>query len=108
MLSVSFSVDLVKAQIGVSEGKSLEELGLEQDNINCNGHAIQARITTEDPANGFVPDTGRIEVSSKITHSYHHYQRLPLSEHSAFKGPLENLRIVYLLCHTLFCKNVRI
>jgi len=55
-------VDLVKAQIGVAEGKRLEEIGLTQERIGLNGHAIQARITTEDAANNFVPDTGRIEV----------------------------------------------
>lgn len=57
------SVDLVRAQIGVAEGKSLEDLGLRQDDIKVTGSAIQARITTEDPANDFTPDTGRIEVT---------------------------------------------
>lgn len=56
------SVDLVRAQIGVAEGNSLEELNLTQDKIKAQGFAIQARITTEDPTNDFVPDTGRIEV----------------------------------------------
>lgn len=55
-------VDLVRAQIGVAEGNSLEELNLTQDKIKAQGFAIQARITTEDPTNDFVPDTGRIEV----------------------------------------------
>ncbi|KAJ7380032.1 hypothetical protein OS493_012794 [Desmophyllum pertusum] len=55
-------VDLVRAQIGVAEGKSLEEIGLRQEDIKVTGAAIQARITTEDPANDFTPDTGRIEV----------------------------------------------
>lgn len=55
-------IDLVRAQIGVAEGKSLEDLGLRQDDIKVTGSAIQARITTEDPANDFTPDTGRIEV----------------------------------------------
>lgn len=55
-------VDLVRTQIGVAEGKSLEELGLRQDDVKITGSAIQARITTEDPANDFTPDTGRIEV----------------------------------------------
>ncbi|XP_048585665.1 pyruvate carboxylase, mitochondrial [Nematostella vectensis] len=55
-------VDLVRAQIGVAEGKTLGELGLVQDNIKITGAAIQARVTTEDPANNFTPDTGRIEV----------------------------------------------
>ncbi|XP_063002196.1 pyruvate carboxylase, mitochondrial [Elgaria multicarinata webbii] len=55
-------VDLVHAQIHISEGKSLPELGLKQDNVRINGCAIQCRVTTEDPARGFQPDTGRIEV----------------------------------------------
>ncbi|XP_072406999.1 pyruvate carboxylase, mitochondrial-like isoform X1 [Chiloscyllium punctatum] len=55
-------VDLVHAQIHVTEGKSLPDLGLKQENIRINGSAIQCRVTTEDPARGFQPDTGRIEV----------------------------------------------
>ncbi|XP_061462783.1 pyruvate carboxylase, mitochondrial isoform X3 [Rhineura floridana] len=55
-------VDLVHAQIHISEGKSLPELGLKQDSVRINGCAIQCRVTTEDPARGFQPDTGRIEV----------------------------------------------
>ncbi|XP_072345571.1 pyruvate carboxylase, mitochondrial-like isoform X2 [Scyliorhinus torazame] len=54
-------VDLVHAQIHVTEGKSLPELGLKQETIRINGCAIQCRVTTEDPARGFQPDTGRIE-----------------------------------------------
>ncbi|XP_037613831.1 pyruvate carboxylase, mitochondrial [Sebastes umbrosus] len=55
-------VDLVHAQLHVCEGRSLPELGLKQDKIRVNGCAIQCRVTTEDPARGFQPDTGRIEV----------------------------------------------
>ncbi|XP_074861052.1 pyruvate carboxylase, mitochondrial [Carettochelys insculpta] len=55
-------VDLVHAQIHITEGKSLAELGLRQDSVRINGCAIQCRVTTEDPARGFQPDTGRIEV----------------------------------------------
>lgn len=55
-------VDLVHAQIHVAEGRSLPDLGLKQDSIRINGCAIQCRVTTEDPARGFQPDTGRIEV----------------------------------------------
>ena len=58
-----YSVDLVRTQISVAEGKSLEEIGLRQDDVKVTGSAIQARITTEDPANNFTPDTGRIEVT---------------------------------------------
>ncbi|KAK3566923.1 hypothetical protein QTP86_004931 [Hemibagrus guttatus] len=54
-------VDLVHAQLRVCEGRSLPELGLRQDKIKINGCAIQCRVTTEDPARGFQPDTGRLE-----------------------------------------------
>ncbi|MDO4908614.1 MAG: pyruvate carboxylase [Corynebacterium sp.] len=53
-------VDLVKAQMEIAAGKSLEDLGLSQDKIRVQGAALQCRITTEDPANGFRPDTGTI------------------------------------------------
>ena len=56
------NVDLVQTQIKVAEGKTLKELGLEQDKISTRGYAIQCRLTTEDPARDFQPDTGRIEV----------------------------------------------
>uniref|UniRef100_A0A8C9U2C5 pyruvate carboxylase n=1 Tax=Scleropages formosus TaxID=113540 RepID=A0A8C9U2C5_SCLFO len=55
-------VDLVHAQLHICEGRSLHELGLKQDKIRINGCAIQCRVTTEDPARGFQPDTGRLEV----------------------------------------------
>ncbi|MTE24410.1 pyruvate carboxylase [Microbacterium sp. ZXX196] len=53
-------VDLVQAQMRIAAGESLGELGLEQDAIRLHGQAMQTRITTEDPAAGFRPDTGRI------------------------------------------------
>ncbi|KAL3068128.1 hypothetical protein niasHT_038118 [Heterodera trifolii] len=55
-------VDLVQSQIRIAEGKSLEDINLRQDAIHVNGAAIQCRVTTEDPARGFQPDSGRIEV----------------------------------------------
>ncbi|XP_070180622.1 pyruvate carboxylase, mitochondrial-like isoform X2 [Littorina saxatilis] len=55
-------VDLVQSQIRITEGRTLEELDLTQDKIHLNGCAIQCRMTTEDPARNFQPDTGRIEV----------------------------------------------
>ena len=58
-----FRIDLVTSQIRIAEGKSLGELGLVQHNIFPQGYAIQCRMTTEDPAKNFQPDTGRIEVS---------------------------------------------
>ena len=53
-------IDLVAAQLRIAGGDSLDELGLHQDSIYTRGAALQCRITTEDPANGFRPDTGRI------------------------------------------------
>ena len=53
-------VDLVSAQMRIASGETLADLGLTQDTIRVNGFALQARITTEDPANEFRPDTGRI------------------------------------------------
>ncbi|MPZ87018.1 MAG: pyruvate carboxylase [Nitriliruptorales bacterium] len=53
-------VDIVRAQMQIAGGATLEDLDLHQDRIQQRGCAIQCRITTEDPANGFRPDTGRI------------------------------------------------
>lgn len=53
-------VDLVTSQLLIASGARLADLGLTQDRLRVNGAAIQCRITTEDPANGFRPDVGRI------------------------------------------------
>jgi pyruvate carboxylase len=53
-------VDLVQSQLRIAAGESLDDLGLRQDNVKTRGVALQCRITTEDPSNGFRPDTGRI------------------------------------------------
>ncbi|OBG86249.1 pyruvate carboxylase [Mycobacterium sp. NS-7484] len=53
-------VDLVSAQLRIASGESLESIGLAQGTIVAHGAALQCRITTEDPVNGFRPDTGRI------------------------------------------------
>jgi len=63
VLVIGDRVDLVHSQIHVAEGKSLPQLGLVQENITLNGSSIQCRMTTEDPAKQFQPDSGRIEVS---------------------------------------------
>ncbi|SDF37612.1 pyruvate carboxylase [Pseudonocardia oroxyli] len=52
--------DLVIAQLRIASGMTLPELRLTQDEIVLSGAALQCRITTEDPANGFRPDTGVI------------------------------------------------
>lgn len=53
-------VDLVQSQLRIAAGATLEELGLRQEEIKPHGFAMQCRITTEDPAQGFRPDTGKI------------------------------------------------
>ncbi len=55
-------IDIVRAQILIAEGKSLiEATGVaSQYDVKLDGHAIQCRVTTEDPANNFIPDYGRI------------------------------------------------
>ena len=56
-------IDLVRAQILIAEGHPLStpEIGIpSQDAVHMNGYALQCRVTTEDPANNFAPDTGRI------------------------------------------------
>ncbi|MEZ0164411.1 pyruvate carboxylase [Kineococcus sp. LSe6-4] len=53
-------VDLVQSQLRIAAGETLADLGLSQDTLQVRGAALQCRITTEDPANGFRPDTGRI------------------------------------------------
>lgn len=56
-------VDIVQTQIKIAEGYSLhsKEIALpEQKDLKTIGHAIQCRITTEDPSNNFMPDTGKL------------------------------------------------
>jgi pyruvate carboxylase len=55
-------IDIVQAQIKIAEGKSLIEATgtATQYDVQLNGHAIQCRVTTEDPTNNFIPDYGRI------------------------------------------------
>jgi pyruvate carboxylase len=55
-------IDIVRAQILIAEGKTIQEATGKnsQSEITLNGHALQTRITTEDPQNNFIPDYGRI------------------------------------------------
>ncbi|HEY1531044.1 MAG TPA: biotin carboxylase N-terminal domain-containing protein, partial [Galbitalea sp.] len=53
-------VDLVQSQMRIAAGETLADLGLQQENLRLRGAALQCRITTEDPAAGFRPDTGKI------------------------------------------------
>ncbi|WP_148614078.1 pyruvate carboxylase [Nocardioides rubriscoriae] len=53
-------VDLVQSQLRIASGETLADLGLSQETVQLRGAALQCRITTEDPANNFRPDTGVI------------------------------------------------
>ena len=55
-------IDIVQAQILIAEGKTIQEATGKptQNDVVLNGHALQTRITTEDPQNNFIPDYGRI------------------------------------------------
>ena len=55
----------MQSQILVAEGYPLDsdEINIKsQDDVHCDGYSIQTRVTTEDPANNFMPDTGEITV----------------------------------------------
>ncbi len=62
-------IDIVQAQILIAEGKTIAEAtGMDsQDEITLHGHALQTRITTEDPQNNFIPDYGRITAYRSAT-----------------------------------------
>jgi len=62
-------IDIVRAQILIAEGKSLvEATGVaSQYDVKLDGHAVQCRITTEDPMNNFIPDYGRITAYRSAT-----------------------------------------
>jgi len=62
-------VDIVQAQILIAEGKTIAEATgkASQADIVLNGHALQTRVTTEDPQNNFIPDYGRITAYRSAT-----------------------------------------
>ena len=58
-------IDLVQSQILVAEGYPLDspEINIpNQDAVKCSGYSIQTRVTSEDPANNFFPDTGEVKI----------------------------------------------
>ncbi len=62
-------IDIVQAQIKIAEGKTLAEATgvARQEDVVLRGHAIQCRVTTEDPQNNFIPDYGRITAYRSAT-----------------------------------------
>lgn len=62
-------IDIVQAQIKIAEGATLAEAtGVpSQNDVHLSGHALQCRVTTEDPQNNFIPDYGRITAYRSAT-----------------------------------------
>ena len=66
-------IDIVQAQILIEEGKTLAEAtGIaRQEDVPLIGHAVQCRVTTEDPLNNFIPDYGRLTAYRSATWQRH-------------------------------------
>ena len=94
------NVDLVQTQIKVADGQTLPELGMNQQDIKTNGYAIQCRLTTEDPAKNFQPDTGRIEVFRSGEG-----MGIRLDSASAFAGAIVSPHYDSLLCKVIARAN---
>ncbi|WP_151717239.1 pyruvate carboxylase [Gemmobacter serpentinus] len=62
-------IDIVQAQILIAEGKTLAQATgvARQEDVRLMGHALQCRVTTEDPQNNFIPDYGRITAYRSAT-----------------------------------------
>ena len=62
-------IDIVRAQILIAEGKTIAEAtGKDtQEDVKLTGHALQCRVTTEDPQNNFIPDYGRLTAYRSAT-----------------------------------------
>ncbi|PWE34076.1 pyruvate carboxylase [Maritimibacter sp. 55A14] len=62
-------IDIVRAQIRIAEGATLAEATgtPSQQQVQLRGHALQCRVTTEDPQNNFIPDYGRLAAYRSAT-----------------------------------------
>ncbi|MTH77168.1 pyruvate carboxylase [Paracoccus aestuariivivens] len=62
-------IDIVQSQIQIAEGATLADAtgAASQDDVHLSGHALQCRVTTEDPLNNFIPDYGRITAYRSAT-----------------------------------------
>ncbi len=85
-------VDLVEWQLRVASG---EPLPLRQEQLSINGHAIEARLYAEDPAKGFLPSTGKLEVLD-----FHGDARVDTGvEAGSTISPFYDPMIAKLICH---------
>jgi 3-methylcrotonyl-CoA carboxylase alpha subunit len=87
-------VDLVEWQLRVASG---EALPLKQEELAINGHAIEARLYAEDPATGFLPSTGRLEV---LQFGGDDYCRIETGVYEgAIVSPFYDPMIAKIICH---------
>ena len=77
-----YGVDLVRLQVRVAEGRPLP---FRQEDLKPTGHAIEVRLTAEDPAAGFLPQTGRVQAlrmpegpGVRVDHSLYPGQQITL------------------------------
>jgi acetyl-CoA carboxylase biotin carboxylase subunit len=85
-------IDIVQWQLRVASG---EELPFRQEEIVPRGWAIECRITSEDPANGFLPSTGRIT-----------YLRVPAGPGVRWDGGIETGSVVGLFYDPMLAKLI--
>lgn len=90
-------IDIVAAQIQIAAGATLPQLGLTQEAITKRGFAIQCRITTEDAAQNFQPDTGKIEVYRSAGGN-----GVRLDASSGFAGAQITVRAPFCSCRSFY------
>ncbi len=98
-------LDLVREQILVAEG---EKLAFTQDDLRINGHAIELRVTAEDPTNNFLPDIGKLVTyrrpqghGIRVDDGYEEGMDIPI-----YYDPLLSKLIVHAETRELACKKM--
>jgi acetyl-CoA carboxylase biotin carboxylase subunit len=85
-------IDIVKEQILIASGKAL---GLKQEDIKQNGHAIECRIYAEDPENNFLPSPGKMS-----------YYRQPEGEGIRIDSGIDRATTIESFYDPMICKLV--
>lgn len=97
-------LDLVREQILVAEGKPL---AFKQEDLRIHGHAIELRVTAEDPTNNFLPDIGKLHTyrrpqghGVRVDDGYEEGMDIPI-----YYDPLLSKLIVHAETRDLACKK---
>ena len=98
-------LDIVREQILIAEG---EELGFKQEDLKIHGHAIELRVTAEDPKNNFLPDIGKLITyrrpqghGIRVDDGYEEGMDIPI-----YYDPLLAKLIVHAATRELACKKM--